>query len=146
MSNSPHPDMNQADVYQHEHIEEQRIRLSEAVKQLFRRKEVRAKFCALKLHEREVDNPNFVWNALRGHHDSMDICHSDFHNTIGFYGRIQSLSNHLELTFPTFEAEEQFYVSVAELAGLDGWELDRLLFHFGKDVRDTLDRDIARAA
>jgi endonuclease III len=251
MSNAARPNMNQSDAYQQDHIVEQRSRLSDAVRQVFERKEVTDKFCELKLHQSDFDDPNFVWNAIvvsastmgnasgyerlianpinrakmdyekvmnhlpaaeretyiakvlkqagvrfpnmkaawleknlqilaneggpvkmkevleeqsgttgkvsyltqfygigkkYGRNILMDVYHSDFRNCIAVDARMHSMSKHLELTFATYEAEEQFYLDVAKIAGVDGWELDRLIFHFGKEVRDKLDQDIALAA
>jgi len=60
----------------------------------------------------------------------MDVYHEDFRDSIAIDARIQSVSKAWGLSFDTYEEQENFYLSVAETAGLNGWELDRLLFNF----------------
>jgi len=68
----------------------------------------------------------------------MDVHHADFRDSIAIDVRIRAISTALGLSFPTYEEHEQFYVDVARRAGLSGWELDRLLFHFRGDVEERL--------
>jgi hypothetical protein len=63
----------------------------------------------------------------------MDVYHPDFRDSIAIDARIKSLSQSLGLTFPSYEQHEHFYLSVAREAGLNGWELDRLMFNFLDD-------------
>src|SRR5918996_1254754 len=60
----------------------------------------------------------------------MDVYHPDFRDSIAIDARIKSLSQSLGLTFPTYDQHEQFYLDVAREAGVDGWELDRLIFNY----------------
>ncbi|AHY45711.1 Hypothetical Protein RradSPS_0428 [Rubrobacter radiotolerans] len=60
----------------------------------------------------------------------MDVYHEDFHNSIAIDSRIQSISNAWGLSFGSYEEHEDFYLSVAKGADLNGWELDRLMFNF----------------
>ena len=60
----------------------------------------------------------------------MDVYHEDFRDSIAIDARIQSVSSSWRLTFSSFEEQENFYLAVAADAGLNGWELDRLMFNY----------------
>ena len=60
----------------------------------------------------------------------MDVYHPDFRNSIAVDARIKTLSEKLGLSFGSYREHEEFYLSVAREAGLNGWELDRLIFNF----------------
>lgn len=60
----------------------------------------------------------------------MDVYHDDFRDSIALDSRIQAISSKWGLTFRTYDDHELFYLSVAHAAGLNGWELDRLMFRF----------------
>ena len=60
----------------------------------------------------------------------MDVYHSDFRDCIAIDARIKGISKKLGLEFGTYLEHEQFYLAVARDAGLNGWELDRLIFNF----------------
>jgi len=60
----------------------------------------------------------------------MDVYHPEFRDTIAIDARIKALSQALGLRFDSYAAHEEFYLSVAQEAGLNGWELDRLVFSF----------------
>lgn len=62
----------------------------------------------------------------------MDVYHPDFRDSIAIDSRVAGLSEFLGLSFPrgAYDQHEQFYLAVAEEAGLNGWELDRLIFNF----------------
>jgi hypothetical protein len=68
----------------------------------------------------------------------MDVYHPDFRETVAIDVRITSLSNELGLSFNGYEEHEQYYLDVAHEAGLNGWELDRLLFNFRDEVMHRL--------
>ncbi len=68
----------------------------------------------------------------------MDVYHEDFRDSIAIDIRIKAISTALGLTFSSYEDHEQFYLDVAAEAGLNGWELDRLLFNFRDDVERQL--------
>jgi len=70
----------------------------------------------------------------------MDVYHKDFHDCIAVDIRIKSISKALGLSFTDAEyaEHEAFYLDVAHLAGLNGWELDRLLFNFGDELKKRL--------
>ena len=60
----------------------------------------------------------------------MDVYHDDFRDSIAIDSRIQNISARWELEFSSYRDHEEFYLSVARQAGLNGWELDRLMFAF----------------
>lgn len=60
----------------------------------------------------------------------MDVYHPDFRNTIAVDQRIKKVTRALGYAFATYEEEERFYQQIAEEAGLEGWELDRLLYSY----------------
>jgi thermostable 8-oxoguanine DNA glycosylase len=60
----------------------------------------------------------------------MDVYHDDFRDSIAIDSRIQAISTEWELTFKSYADHESFYLSVARAAGINGWELDRLMFGF----------------
>ncbi len=60
----------------------------------------------------------------------MDVYHEDFRDSIAIDARIKSVSNAWGLSFGSYEEQEDFYLSVAGEAGLNGWELDRLMFNY----------------
>ena len=60
----------------------------------------------------------------------MDARHPDFRDRIALDQRIRGITELLGREFGSYEAEESFYLSLAEEAGLSGWELDRLLYNF----------------
>jgi hypothetical protein len=69
----------------------------------------------------------------------MDVYHPDFRNYIAVDQRIKKISRALGLTFKLYEHEEKFYVDVAKQAGLEGWELDRLMYGFRDCILDALE-------
>ncbi len=58
----------------------------------------------------------------------MDVYHPDFHDTIAVDLRIKKITKALGYSFKTYEEEERFYQEIADEAGLQGWEVDRLLY------------------
>lgn len=68
----------------------------------------------------------------------MDVYHEDFRDSIAVDTRIKSVSERLSLSFPSYSDHENFYLGVAKTAGLNGWELDRLLYNFLPDVLSRL--------
>jgi N-glycosylase/DNA lyase len=59
----------------------------------------------------------------------MDIYHPDFRNTIAVDQRISRITEELGYRFKNYEEHERFYQEVAQEAGLEAWELDRLLYN-----------------
>jgi hypothetical protein len=62
----------------------------------------------------------------------MDIYDPTFREAVAIDARIQEISTALGYTFKTYEEHEAFYVTIAKDAGLERWELDRLLYRFTK--------------
>jgi hypothetical protein len=60
----------------------------------------------------------------------MDAYHPDFHDTMAIDLRIKKITKALGCSFKTYEEEERFYQGIAREAGLQGWELDRLLYNY----------------
>ena len=52
--------------------------------------------------------------------------------------RIKAVSERLGVSFGSYAAHEAFYLGVARLAGINGWELDRLLYNFRSEVESRL--------
>lgn len=70
----------------------------------------------------------------------MDVYHEDFRNSIAIDVRIKSISEKLGVSFNSYAEHENFYLSAAKIAGINGWELDRLLFNY----RDEFMSEIAK--
>jgi endonuclease III len=68
----------------------------------------------------------------------MDVYHEDFRDSIALDVRIKAISKALGLSFASYAEHEAFYLDVARAAGLNGWELDRLLFNFRSEVEARL--------
>jgi hypothetical protein len=66
----------------------------------------------------------------------MDVYHEDFHNCIKIDARLKKVMNALELTFDErkFSDAEEFFLKAARRAGLNGWEMDRLIFTYLDEV------------
>ena len=65
----------------------------------------------------------------------MNVYHPEFRQCIAIDSRIESVLAELGLSeLKSYEAREQFFLEVAETAGLDGWELDRMLYNFKNEV------------
>jgi hypothetical protein len=63
----------------------------------------------------------------------MDSYHPDFRDAIAVDERIKKATEALGYSFKTYADHERFYQEVAEDAGLQGWEVDRLLYnHLGE--------------
>ncbi len=60
----------------------------------------------------------------------MDVYHPEFRNTIAVDDRIKSVTQALGNEFKNYEEEERFYQEIAEEVGLEGWEVDRLLYNY----------------
>ena len=60
----------------------------------------------------------------------MDLYHPDFHDSIAIDSRIAGVTAALGLSFERYEDHEAFYLEAGRLAGLNGWEVDRLLYNY----------------
>jgi hypothetical protein len=67
----------------------------------------------------------------------MDVYHPEFRDSIAVDSRIQRISRELGLSFQSYETEEAFYCRVASQAGLNAWEVDRLLYWFTDEVLEA---------
>ncbi len=70
----------------------------------------------------------------------MDIYHPDFHDSIAIDERIKRVTKILGYSFSSYTEHERFYLDIAHEAGLQGWELDRLLYNFLEYFIDGLNR------
>jgi hypothetical protein len=68
----------------------------------------------------------------------MDVYHEDFRDSIAIDVRIKAISEALGLSFKTYDEHEKFYLKVASEAGLNGWELDRLMYNFRADFENEI--------
>lgn len=65
----------------------------------------------------------------------MNVYHPEFLRSVAIDSRIESVLAELGLNdLKSYEARERFFMEVAGLAGLDGWELDRIIYHFKDEV------------
>lgn len=61
----------------------------------------------------------------------MNVYHPEFRQSIAVDSRIESVLGALGLDeLKSYEAREQFLVEAAKEAGVDGWDLDRMLYNF----------------
>jgi len=60
----------------------------------------------------------------------MDVYHEDFRSSIAIDTRIRVITKLLGLSFKTYEDEEKFYLDAGQKVGLNGWEVDRLLYNY----------------
>ncbi len=63
----------------------------------------------------------------------MDVYHEDFRESIAIDSRIMGIEKFHGLEFTRYEDHESFWLGVAHRAGLNGWELDRVMFGFQKE-------------
>jgi hypothetical protein len=68
----------------------------------------------------------------------MDVYDPDFHNSIAIDQRIKNVSVALGVSFASYEDHERFYQSLAADAGLEPWELDRVLYWNIDEVLATI--------
>ncbi len=68
----------------------------------------------------------------------MDIYDKDFHESIAVDERVKNISNELNLSFTKYNDHEEFYVSLARKASLQGWELDRLMYNFNTEILEAM--------
>jgi hypothetical protein len=64
----------------------------------------------------------------------MDVYHDDFRDSIAIDSRIDKISKEIGLSFTSYKGHEDFYLRVAHGAGINGWELDRLMYNFNKEI------------
>lgn len=73
----------------------------------------------------------------------MDVYHPEFRDCIAIDVRIKSVSETLGLSFENYATHEAFYLGVASRVGVNGWELDRLLYHYRETIEACLRRNPA---
>lgn len=64
----------------------------------------------------------------------MDVYDPDFHDSVAIDERIKKVSAALGVSFKSYEDHEAFYQRLAAEAGLQAWELDRVLYWNLSDV------------
>jgi hypothetical protein len=74
------------------------------------------------------------------HNIMMDAYHPDFHSSIAVDQRIKRISKELRLPARTYADYLSFYRKVAAEAGVQPWELDRVLYKCKADIVETLAR------
>jgi|688.fasta_scaffold441487_3 thermostable 8-oxoguanine DNA glycosylase len=60
----------------------------------------------------------------------MDIYDRDFRNSIAIDSRIQAIFKYSNLSHTDYKSSEEFLIEVANNLGMEGWELDRMLYNF----------------
>jgi hypothetical protein len=60
----------------------------------------------------------------------MDVYHEDFRNSIAIDDRIKKISKLIGIEYESYQEHEKFYLEAGKKAGLNGWEVDRLLYNF----------------
>lgn len=68
----------------------------------------------------------------------MDVYHEEFRNNIAIDSRINGITSLLGLSFCSYEEHESFYLDAAREVGINGWELDRLLYGLNEQVKQRL--------
>jgi hypothetical protein len=64
----------------------------------------------------------------------MDAYHSEFRDSIAFDVRLKKIADALPFAYNGYTDAERFFLGVATSAGLNGWELDRLLYHATDEI------------
>jgi hypothetical protein len=70
----------------------------------------------------------------------MDVNHPEFRDSIALDVRVNRFLDALQVTLHTYREKESFFLSAAHEAGLNGWQLDRMLFNHTDDVLAALDQ------
>jgi hypothetical protein len=70
----------------------------------------------------------------------MDVYHEDFRDSIAVDSRLKKVLEALGLPFDDrdYNRSEEFFLLAAREAGLNGWEMDRLLFSYLDQVLEAL--------
>lgn len=84
------------------------------------------------LRKLPVIGPKYARNIM------MDVYHPGFRDCIAIDSRIKAITKALGLHFASYKEHEKFYLSVASGAGIDGWELDRLLYALRERVEKQI--------
>lgn len=73
--------------------------------------------------------PKYARNIL------MDVYHPEFRDSIALDVRIYAISEKLGVKFSSYAEHERWYLDAGKLVGLNGWEMDRILY----EHRDTIE-------
>ncbi|QTA89176.1 Uncharacterized protein dnm_052260 [Desulfonema magnum] len=68
----------------------------------------------------------------------MDIYDKDFHESVAVDERIKKISKALDVSFTKYDDHEKFYLELAGKTNLQGWELDRLMYHFNTEILEAI--------
>lgn len=70
----------------------------------------------------------------------MDVYHPEFRDSVAVDERIKSITEKIGYSFGDheYEAHERFYQEIAREAGLEPWEVDRVLYHFRGEIERQL--------
>lgn len=71
----------------------------------------------------------------------MDVYHPDFWESIAVDTRVQHVLDALGLPFRDYDEKEKFLLEVAHEAGLNGWQLDRLIYNSNDAVLAALSEE-----
>lgn len=94
------------------------------------------KKCAAEMIEFLDDFPGIGQKYARN--IMMDCHHPFFREKIALDSRILSISNELGLNLKAYQDHEKFYLNIAKEAGIEGWELDRLIFEHRDEFLNSL--------
>ena len=72
--------------------------------------------------------PKYARNIL------MDAHHREFRDSIAYDERLKKVAEALGLKFARYEDAKFSFLDVARSAGLNGWELDRLLYNATEQI------------
>jgi len=68
----------------------------------------------------------------------MDIYDKDFYESVAVDERIKKFSKELDVSFTKYDDHEKFYLELAGKGNLQGWELDRLMYHFNTEILEAI--------
>ncbi|QTA91246.1 hypothetical protein [Desulfonema magnum] len=68
----------------------------------------------------------------------MDIYDKDFYESVAVDERIKKFSKELDVSFTKYDDHEKFYLELAGKINLQGWELDRLMYHFSTEILEAI--------
>jgi hypothetical protein len=68
----------------------------------------------------------------------MDIYDKDFYESVAVDERIKKFSKELDVSFSKYDEHEKFYLELAGKVSLQGWELDRLMYHFSTEILEAI--------
>ncbi len=60
----------------------------------------------------------------------MDVYHPYFRDSIAVDVRIKKILAELKISLSNYDEQEKFLLDVVKLAGMNGWELDRLMYSY----------------